>query len=292
MAITLKESPFESEMAIAPPLVCGMTPLGTAVSSHRRPLWGMSRYFGTTRKLQLLQIVLEDMALVARVRPLPGISGDNVHAEGLGGNDKVIWVTTTREERDPAGVYSLFGKLYKIDPRTFRVRQSVTTPARIADRNRPKDVGGDDHTVWIYSREPHLTDGTTSIYKLSVPTLVVQQRKDFSGEPFGSLNGDRHGFWVLKKVNDILRLQYFDANMINRLNVPSPLWQSGARIVHDVVGVGGKDPDTGRDRALVFLTYKASEKWRLHLVDASTRLRLRSTAISQVGRYSALRIAG
>lgn len=293
MAIALKESPFESEMAIAPPLVCGMTPLGTAVSSSRRPLWGMSTHTADgDRRLHIVQIAIEDMALVARARhvteiPLEGAPGsDSVWqgVSGIGGNDKVIWATGWTGYREPPNTYR-DGRLYDINPRDFTVRRSMPTPSARSNENRPLHVGGDDHTVWVYNQSPR---PQARIYKLSATTLVVQAT--FNTIQTNSLSGDRHGFWVIRPDVNV-RLVYYDADFVKHVDVSAPLWEyrPGGRRLWYVVGVGGKDAVTGRDHALICLTHREDEGDRLHLVDATDFTVLRST-LAQRGQYGFVRI--
>lgn len=289
MAITLKPSPFESAMAVAPPLVDGVTPLGTTVSSARQPLWGLS-YQGGVR---VVQIVLEDMALVCRVGKIDLIHGENDFVTGLGGNNKVIWLTQWSQIYVPGFGWTFSGKLYDVDPRDFTIRRTVTTPSRVPSYNQPFDVGGDDHTVWVYSGEVYA--GHRSVYKMSAATFTVQRRLEL--QQVYNLNGDRLGFWAVVADSNHpptqqVRLVYYNANLNKEIDVLAPLWEYGigGRQLYGVVGVGGKNPATNRDRALVCMTFQNDEGFKMHLLDASDFSVLRST-LKLRGQYELARIA-
>lgn len=293
MVVALKESPFESEMAIAPPLACGMTPLNTAVSSTREPLWMLSTVTSDgAPQLRVLQLVLEDMALIARVGQVPGLGfGDEGRfVTGVGGNHKVVWLTAFTSL---GGNAFSEGRLYDTDPRNFMVRRSVATPSVQSDRNRPLFVAGDDHTVWVYNAS---SQPDYHVYKLSASTFDIQQR--FALNQTSSLTGDRHGFWAQRfdttyPSGQQVRLVYFTAEFIKEVDVVMPLWELGPqgpnRKVLGLVATGGKDAETGRDRALLFQTHRDDEGGRIQLVETESFAVLRST-MEQRGQYGNLRI--
>lgn len=235
--------------------------------------------------MRVLQIVLEDMALISRVGRVVGTGHDGVtrFTTGVGGNGEVLWLTAF--SRGETGNDFINGRLYDVDPRTFVIRRSVATPIVQSARNRPLAVCGDNHTVWVYNAAWTFVTPGYFIYKMSAVTFAVQRRFDL--KQTWCITGDRHGFWAIRADTTYpsgqqIRLVYYTAGFVKQVDRKAPLYQfgpSGAnRKVLSIAGAGGKDPANGRDRLLLFKTQRDDEGTKIFLLDTSTYLVLRRTS--------------
>lgn len=175
---------------------------GSRITSSPGPLWVVAadRDAGLPWPYYIMSIVPDDMGMIVRKKKLeflfqhsdqsrPGLWDEKPN--DIGGDAKTIWMTTTQrafESDDTAG------RIYVIDPRTFRVVRSIISPFVVDVRNKPAGIDGDTDgdTVWLSSG--HSEGGAQyRVWRLDADLRIVRSR--LINPLLDHIAGDRNRFW-------------------------------------------------------------------------------------------------